>query len=252
MTEMVVTDEINSAHYESKCDNEVSMSWEMAAGVAVEGSDMDDATSIEENGSEIWRFFMHFEDRPGDFYPDHCPEPGTGYFRARPHNFSFHIAGRDSDTYFSGEDPSDDDGPSDNEQLGLALDIIDSVGNVYVSGATAIVDYLMAGGGSHTEVDWEPGGMEYTFDIDVDGDYDDLPREKFNPNVAAVYLRTHNEHESGIHYVDYVPEYTFEYAEFTSWSGVNCGCGDRRINHKYRSSIPGIGSGGGTAHYTVE
>ena len=246
---MYVIDEVRSAHRESKCDNHISMNWSMAAGVAAVGSEWDDASRIPQFGSNLWRFFMHFEERPGDFFPDSCPEPPTAYFRARPHNFTFNIASADTKTYFSGADPANGDDTSDNQQLGLFLDLLGSVGNVYVSAGSALINYLMAGGGSHTYVSYEPGGVEYTFDIDVVGDHDDLPREIANPNVAAVYLRTHNEQESGTHPVYYTPEYTFEYSEFTGWGG-NCGCDGSRINNLYKSTIPGSPSGN-TAWYMV-
>lgn len=106
-------------------------------------------------------------------------------------------------------------------------------GNVYINLATAVGDYLMSGS-SGCQVD-ETNNESYTFDIDVDGDYNDLPQEESDDaHACQVSLRVWNEYDSGSHSIKFTPEYTFRYPTMP----YDCTCGGYYWYTK--TTVPGL------------
>lgn len=226
----------NSMSYD--CSGGNTSDWEAVYGISAEGSTQEEWDQIAYNGSNIWRFFFHFEERPENLIPDACNN--DGFYPPEPSNFRFVVEIADaedaSNLYFSHPDPADGEGESDNDELGLLLNLLGSVGNVYVSAGAAVVDYVMSGSGSSTSVQQDRNGAKYTFDIDVGGGYDDLPHVvDGEPHVADVSLRVNNEYQSDTHCVKYVPEYTFAYRDQGSFS-TNCSCTETYVEYRTVSS----------------
>lgn len=221
---------------ENACKNS---SWKLAAGIAADDATEGEFDQISKYGSNRWRLYVFFEELPDDLFPDDC-EPETLVY---PYNFNPYIepyrSEFDNDLYFSHPNPEDGDGESENDELDLIFDIIgggSSSGLVQVG--TSVVKYIMAGSGNSTDVSQDRNGSEYTFDIDLSGDYDDLPTKNSDEvNVTQVSLRAHNEldpddshYSSGRFYTNYVPRHTFTYADTTS-----CGCFDSTPIHLHKT-----------------
>ncbi|RZV05171.1 hypothetical protein [Natrinema hispanicum] len=170
---------------------------------------------IEEGDSNTWRFYVYFGNRPNDIFE--CDS--INYIR--PSNYSLHVEPFYDDQkdyiHFSHPQPDDEDGQTENEELGLALDLIGS-GNLAGVGAS-IAKYIMSGSGSSTTVNYYDSGTIYDFDVDLDGSYDDLPRELSDECQTTQFsLRVNNEWPADdmLCSIEFQPEYTFYYADSTS------------------------------------
>lgn len=213
------------------CSGGNSMEWEGAFGVGAEGNTQEEWDQIAYNGSNVWRFFFNFEDRPGNLIPDACNNDDFDRYNPEPWNFRYVIDVSDAsndNTYLSQPEPEDGEGESENKELGLLLELLGATGNIYVSAASVVVDYVMATRwGSSTNVDQEGNGEKYIFDIDVGGGYDDLPHATNDDErqVTDVSLRVNNEwNDDDRHCVLFMPEYTFEYWGPDPAYQSNCQC----------------------------
>lgn len=206
---------------ESSCSG-TSSNWRVASGVHAEGTDSSEWSEIAYNGSNIWRFQMYFPNRPESIFPDECKSTGVDY-RPWPVNFQYDVNigwNEDpSDLYFTHNEPQDGDGDSDNDELNLALDILGGTSGFYTSVGSAVVKYLIDGNG--TSFDSSNMGGSYSWDIPLEGDYNDLPHESSDAESAEVRLRVNNEYTSGTHYLDVTQSYTFGY--YTD-EGSYCRC----------------------------
>lgn len=207
--------------YDSEWSNSMDTScegystWTGATAITANGSSSEDWNQIAEGETNIWKFWIHFRERPENLYHDGC----TYYdddFKPYPHNFNFHVYTHydedPSELWFPSWEPDnhDDDG-SDNDELDLVLDIINGVGGPYTTIGTAVVDYMISGDDS-IDVDESDLSTDLTFDCPADGGYDALPRENSDEaRSAQVSVRIQNEYADGYHSIYGIPKYTFGY-----------------------------------------
>ncbi|ELY30489.1 hypothetical protein C500_08207 [Natrialba magadii ATCC 43099] len=220
---------------EGNCEESNMEYW---MGVSADDATAYDYDEIGFSQSNRWRFWVFFSERPDDVFPDSC-DPANFI---HPSNYSLHVEPHDenhyNDLYFSHPEPDDGDGESGNDEVGLALDIIGAAGGRLTEIGASIADYVMAGSGSSTEVNYEQGGAIYNFDVDLDGEYDDLPRELSNEAQTTQFsLRVHNElHPDDSPYlVSFHPQYTFHYADSNS-----CDCFHAMPIAAYKTIGPNI------------
>lgn len=198
----------------SSCN--ASSDWTAAAAITANGNSNEDWNQIAYNGSNIWKFAFHFRERPENLYQDGCTQDTDTYMKPHPDNFNFSVY-TDSDEdasslWFDSWEPDnhDDDG-SNNDELGLVLDILGGVGGPYTSIGAAVVDYIVSGDNSIT-VSEQNNNTDLTFDVPTGGDYPDLPRENSSEaRSAEVSVRLQNEYQTGYHDVWFMPKYTFSY-----------------------------------------
>lgn len=211
-----------SGSMETDCYRGDEISWSAVTAASAHDTPSEDYDEIDENGSNVWRFDIHFQDRPKHLLgPCNGDKPNNW---AWPVSFQFEISIADSEDpnelYFDKPQPEDD--TSSTDEIGTTLDIIDSFGSVYTSLGTAVGDYILSNVNT-PDVTYEKNGSKYIFDIPVDGNYYDLPREESDEAKAAqVSLRVQNEYPPGDwHAIKYLPEYTFSYKEVDPW---DCDC----------------------------
>jgi hypothetical protein len=198
---------INNTLY-ADCADTSAMDWTFTGGISARDTSDENYDEIERNGSKIWKFYGHFEDRPKNLVRDPCSDD---YQRASPASFEYVVEVPDTEDnnklYLTNPEPDDGDGESSNEELGLLFDIIGGVGGTYTAIGSVLVDYAMDGSAGVTD---ERG--KYTFDVPVDSS-SDLPREENgDANVAEVSLRVENEYDAGIEgTINFLPSYTFRY-----------------------------------------
>jgi hypothetical protein len=207
---------------DSSCSG-TSSDWRMASSTHAEGTDSSEWNEIAYNGSNIWRFQMYFPNRPESIFDPDCRDSGVDY-RPWPVNFQYDVSiGSDedaSDLYFTHNEPQDGDGDSGNDELDLALDILGGVSGFYTSVGAAVIKFLI--GGSGTSFESSNLGGSYSWDVPLEGNYDDLPHESDKARSAEVRLRVNNEYTSGTHYLDVSQSYTFGY--YTDEDGSYCRC----------------------------
>ncbi|MFC5368402.1 hypothetical protein [Salinirubrum litoreum] len=219
------------------CSGASDSDWTAAYGVNASGSTSEEWNQIDQNGSNIWRFFFHFRERPENLVIDVCQENDT--YQPEPHNFRFVVeladAEDDSQIYLKFPEPQDGEDDSENTELGLAMDILSNVGGLYTDIGFAVGDYLISGDGSNTYVNQENNASKLTWDVDVTGEYDDLPLETDEARGAQVSCAVKNEYADGTHSIKYQPEYTFLYRETGQ---TYCSCS---INYeRYKTVAPGV------------
>jgi len=225
----------------SDCDGRASSDWKMTSAATAKDASDHSWDEIDTNGQNIWEFVTYFNERPENMINDACRN--DQYYNPEPHNYRVTIdiaeAENKIDLYFSNPQPQDGDDESDNSLLNTSLDIIGGAGNKYVSIGATIIDYVMAGGGSSTAVTTEDMGSKYTFDIDLDGSYNDLPRViNGEANSVGVSLRVQNDYSSGSHGVKYIPEYTFAYTT-PPYDANQCACkGSTFFVTNYKTTVP--------------
>lgn len=223
-----VLDELEWARSESTdCYDGSIMGWKAASAVCAFDTASENYDQIDSNGSNVWRFDVHFPERPKALLGP-CSANDNSANWAYPVNFRFDIEIGDNESkyelYLTDPAPEDGENDSENDEKGLALNIIGGYGNVYTSLGAAIGDYIIDSS-SGTYVDQISNGEGMLFDIDVSGDYYDLPREEDSEAKAAqVSVRVNNEYPPGDnHEIIYVPEYTFSYAYLDE---TTCSCSD--------------------------
>jgi hypothetical protein len=211
---------------------ELYMDWDMVAAASADATQSEGYDEIDENGSNIWRFDAHFSDRPKHML-DGCNYSDDSNYWAFADNFRYNINNGDEDkgeVYLTDPAPQDGDEDSSNEEMEFVLDIIAGTGTYAAIGA-AVGKYLISGGSDSCDVKQKNNGAKYIFDIDLDGDYDDLPREEDEEAKATqVSLRVNNELNEGDYgTLEFLPEYTFGYrikdTEF-------CSCNEFDIKYK--------------------
>jgi len=215
-----------------KCDEDY-MDWEMVAAASADATQSEDYDEIEKNGSNVWRFDAHFSNTPKHLL-DGCDYSDNAEYWAFPDNFRYNINNGSEDTgevYLTDPAPQDGDEDSSNEELEFALDIIAGAGTYAAIGA-AVGKYIISSDGSDScDVKQENNGAKYIFDITLDGNYDDIPREKDDEAKATqVSLRVNNELEEGDYgTLEFLPEYTFGYYEKAT---DYCDCNNIRTWYK--------------------
>lgn len=197
----------------------ISDDWTMAAGydardvykdINGDGNEekVDSYDRIATGEADQHRAFMHFQDRPSNMIIDECNQDNE--WKSQPYNFTISI----SHSYTTEElrivnpDPKNGEGDDSNEELNLLMDIIaSSSGNVYTAAGFALVKYFineLAGGASVTGDD-----TGRTFDIPVNGGYDDLPHETSDDIEVAEGKVIMECDIQGNYYASYQPQYTF-------------------------------------------
>lgn len=176
------------------CDSE-SSSWELAAGVGAGEGEYTDPDEITYNGSKRVQGSMYFTDRP-----DTMLDPNCSYYDiydAEPENFEIVLEPgslNDVDNlYFDGAHPEDGAGENHSSNpIGTVLDIVAAATKPQFAVPAVLINYLLQDGGNSVSVSEIGDDGKLEFDIDVDGDYDDLPREVGNElEVAGVSGRLH-------------------------------------------------------------
>ncbi|SEM00157.1 hypothetical protein [Haloferax larsenii] len=215
-------DEVTWSGSIEDCGN--SSNFNMAATVHAVG-DESDYDHIAYKGYNIWRFQMHFTDRPGDTLSDPCKDPG-GAYDPEPVSFEWNInTEHDSDPKelsFSEERPEDGVKDDDYAEWEVILDFIDSLsGNVYLSLGSTVMKYLIGSNG--VSFDSNGGYSNWYWDVPLKGGFDDLPHEHKSDRakVAEVKCKVHNQFKEGTHHVDCNQSFTFEYL---SNNPADCGC----------------------------
>ena len=203
------------------------MSWDVVAGINASNDSQYCYDEIRDWNR--WRFNLHFSDPPGNMLDGCSFEDDSGY-DAYPHRFRFEINRNDSKISFDSEEPDNQDGDSDNKELELLLDLVGTT--KYGAVPAAIGKYILESQ-KGTSVTTDPG--EIIWDVDLDGDSDDMQQVK---NDEAKAVQTSAEIENGYyddgHYsLDFFPEYTFAYLEKED-SGTCCW----QYYTKYKTTAP--------------
>jgi len=234
-----ILDEVSwTGSMESDCSG-TSSDWRTVSGVYAEGTDSGEWGEIAYNGSNIWRFAMYFPDRPESTFEHDCRSTGVDY-RPWPENFQFTVEigwnEDSSDLYFTHNEPKDGDGDDDNKELDLILDVLGGAGGYYTGVGTAAIKYLIDGNG----VDFESKnlGGHYSWDVPLEGDYDDIPHENDDARSAEVRLRVNNEYTSGDHNLSVTQSYTFGY--YTDEGSSTCYCDYPISEYKKTSTTKGL------------
>jgi len=211
------------------------MTWEAMASVCASNEKEANYDEIESEGSNRWRFDMHFTDRPEEMLHP-CDNAKQKEYWAEPYSFEYRIEVTDNhhdQVYVSGPDPADES--SSSNEIGFLLDIIAASGNYYAAVGAAAGDYIISGSSS-TNVTPIDGDRGYVFDISLDGDsYDDLPHEE-NDEIGAtqVSLRVNNNKDKyGRGDLKFLPKYTFEYEQ--GGKDYECTCVPHR---RWKTTVP--------------
>lgn len=219
----VLSDNSWSDSMTENCGAGATSYWEMAAACSAPGSSKSEFATMQPNDGEWWRWDMHFTNLPDNLIYNGCYNDGN--YRPEPYNFRWEIGIGSGETvnevWLAFPEPDNGDSDSTNSEKDFPIDLVGAVSsNVYVNLATAVGKYLISGSSTRVK---DYNNEEWTFDIDVEGDYTDLPQEKNDEaHACQVKLQVYNDSDSGDHYVTYLPEYTFRYP---SMDPLDCDCG---------------------------
>ena len=200
-----------------------SLSWDMVYSVCASNEKSHDYDEIPPGGeTNRWQFDMHFSDRPKNMLEGwNCGNQDAKTYQAWPYSFESVVRVQDQDydqVWISNPWPRDgDDSENSNKAIGFALSILGASGNYYASIGAAIGSYVLSS--NNDPVNVTGGDKKRTFDIDLEGGHDDLPRvgtdDNGNDEIKAgqVSLRVHNDYssegENGK--LEFLPSYTFGY-----------------------------------------
>jgi hypothetical protein len=217
-----------SRTYYPECyDGEMNLT--AATAVTAEGSSSEDWNQIEEGEDNIWRFHFHFNDRPKEFLGP-CQQSQYSSYWAEPDSYQLiaEIGGAEDENEITFLAPSPNESTNDddeNEQYGPALDILDGVGGIYTSLGAAIGRYYLNSGSSAVRLQRENFYTKYTWNLDLAGAYEDLPKsDNGEAKSVQVGMKVHSDYSSGSHSIKYTPEYTFSYNKLAKSPEGYCGC----------------------------